>query len=539
MSAGSYLVSALLTMNLTVSLRYLLPATPFLAILAAGGLAARSTALRRAIGTLVGLWCVAAVAWASPAFRERLRPAPVWAALTWVREHCDPAKTRIVYDGVETPQVEYVLKSSGFQVIEMGKGPAFEESEQPGEQTLFVTPLPVPGAELLFEAHQDTQRVVELAWGRYGSCAVSRLRVSPEAVFSPEWQLRNDGWQLVGTGHIHLPIGSKPALVRLCAGHETITLKRPGIAVETLGPKECVAIPLLPGPAGEVAVSAPPGSATLVPPIQILPLAALEAGVRLASAYMVPQVAHAPGYAGAFWRTDLVVINPQKHPLRVAAQFLPTGGDNRLAALVAETLAPGQILHVPDILTLPSFKGLGKLGAMLVYAVDPAGGCMGDRCNFLVLSRTYNSSASLGSWRAVEWLPGVAPPDAVRTGDRAFFTQVSNRWGVRTSVGLASWSAGSVQVRVKLMGPGGNVLESRDVELPPFGHLHLPLEAGVFSGRVEVEVQGAPQGAMIVPYISMVEEASGLPAHLLAERVPGPMAPKKGPPPRPDPLPSG
>jgi len=76
-AAASYLASALFTMNLTVSLRYLLPATPFLAVLAAGGLAARSRIVRRTIGTLVGLWCVATVAWASPAFRERLKPAPV------------------------------------------------------------------------------------------------------------------------------------------------------------------------------------------------------------------------------------------------------------------------------------------------------------------------------------------------------------------------------------------------------------------------------------------------------------------------------
>lgn len=538
MAAGSYLLSALLTMNLTVSLRYLLPATPFLAILAAGGLAARHAGVRRTVGALVTLWCLAALAWAYPAFRERLKPAPVWAALTWVRQHCDAAKTRIVYDGVETPQVEYVL-NGGFQVIEMGKGPAFEDVEPPGEQTLFVTPLPVPGAELLFEAHHNTQRVAELAWGRYGSCAVSRLRASPDAVYSPEWQVRKDGWQLVGTGHIHLPLGSKPALVRLCAGYETITLKRPGAGVEAIQPKECVSVPLLPGAAGELAVSAPTDSATLVPPIQILPLAALEAKDRLASAYMVPQVAHAAGYAGAFWRTDLVVINPQKHPLRVAAQFLPTGADNRLAAMVAETLAPGQILHVPDILTLPSFEALGKLGAMLVYAVDPAGGCTDDRCNFLVLSRTYNSSASPGSWRAVEWLPGVALADAVRYGDKAFFTPVSNGGGVRTSVGLASWSAEPAQARVKLLTSAGEVLESRDVELAPFGHLRLPLETWVFDGRVEVEVRGARQGVMIVPYISMVEEASGLPAHLLAERVRGPMAPEKGPPPKPNPLPSG
>jgi hypothetical protein len=92
-------------------------------------------------------------------------------------------------------------------------------------------------------------------------------------------------------------------------------------------------------------------------------------------------------------------------------------------------------------------------------------------------------------------------------------------------------------VRVKLLAPGGNVLESRDVELPPFGHLHFPLDAGVFSGRVEVEVQGAPQSAMIVPYISMVEEASGLPAHLLPERILGPDRAGKLPPPTPRPLP--
>ncbi|HLE59949.1 MAG TPA: glycosyltransferase family 39 protein, partial [Thermoanaerobaculaceae bacterium] len=211
MAAGAYIASALLTMNMTTSLRYLLPATPFLAILAAGGLGASWVTLRRAAGTLVVLWCLAALAWAFPAFRERLKPAPVWAALTWVREHFDPAHTRIVYHGIATPHVQYVLGKQGFRIIELGQGPTFEESERPGEQTLFVTPLPVPGADLLFEAHHTTRRVLELAWGRYGSFAVSRLRTSAEAVFSPDWQLRRDGWQLAGTGFIHLPIGSKPA----------------------------------------------------------------------------------------------------------------------------------------------------------------------------------------------------------------------------------------------------------------------------------------------------------------------------------------
>ena len=46
-SVGVYLAVALFTMNETISLRYLLPAVPFLAILAAGALAAPGRLVRR------------------------------------------------------------------------------------------------------------------------------------------------------------------------------------------------------------------------------------------------------------------------------------------------------------------------------------------------------------------------------------------------------------------------------------------------------------------------------------------------------------
>jgi hypothetical protein len=537
LAAGAYVVSALFTMNMTASLRYLLPAMPFLAILAAGGVGARSATVRRAVGALVVLWCVAALGWTYPALRERLRPAPVWAALTWVRANFDPAQTRIIYHGVATPHVQYVLGSSGFRVDALGKTPVFEESEKGAVQTLFVTPLPVPGADLLFETHYRTERVVQLAWGRYGSCAVSRLRTSTEPTFSPEWQVRRDGWQLVGTGHIHLPVGSKPAVVRVCAGWEALTLHRPGGEAEPIKPKGCISVPLMPGPAGELAVTAPPGSATLVPPVQVLPLEALASNDRLAPAYMVPLVARTPGHAGSFWRTDLVVINPQKHPLRVTAQFLPTGTDNAAAATVTDTLAPGQIVDIPDVLTLQPFEGLGRLGAMLVHATDPAGACAGDRCNFLVLSRTYNTSASPGSWRAVEWLAGVAAADATRYGDRAVFTRVSNNSVVRTSVGLASWSAELMRVSIKILRADGTIVQSLDLEMPPFGHLHIPLSPQINDGKIQVELLSSGDRAVVVPYTSAVESTSGLPAHLLPERIRGVMTGKE-PPPLPRPLPS-
>ncbi len=174
-SVAVYLAVAVFTMNETVSLRYFMPAVPFVALLAGGALAARGRLARRTAATLVALWCLTAVAWTTPALIERQNPGPVWAALTWIREHYDPATTRVVFDFVAAPHVEYVLGRAGFRIVDMERADlARDRPARPGEQTLFVTPLPVPGAEVLFSARQHTRRVLQLAWERYGTCAVSR-----------------------------------------------------------------------------------------------------------------------------------------------------------------------------------------------------------------------------------------------------------------------------------------------------------------------------------------------------------------------------
>ena len=532
-TAGTYLVVAPWSMNFTTAVRYLLPALPFLAALAAGGLAVRAASLRRAAGAAVLLWCVAEAGWTWPALRERVQPAPVWAALTWVRDHFDPANTRVGFEGGITPHATYVLGRAGFRIGQIGSSPVLDEPEQPGGQTVFVTALPVPGAKLLFEARYPRRLVDDLARGRYGSCAVSRLRPPRQAVFSPEWQFRRDGWHLDGTGRIRLPSGSTPALVRLCAGWESLEVRRRGAETETLSPRQCALLPLLPGAEGEISVSGAPRPAVLIPPIQLVPLEALRPSDQLASAYMVPQVAHSPGFAGAFWRTDLVVINSQKRPLRIAAAFLPDGKDNREVPAVGYTLAPGQILSVPDVLTVAAFKGKGSLGAMLVRAAEPPADCTGGRCGFLVLSRTYNSSAAVGAWRSDEWLPGVSPEEAIRIGDSAVFSHVISTGAVAASVGLASWSAGPVRVRVEAFGGAGASSDVRIVEVPPLGHRRVSFRSTLGDGRVEVEPMSGPPGALIVAYAAMVDHRNGLPTYLLPDTLAKHRLPKDWAPPTP------
>jgi hypothetical protein len=516
LSAGCYVVSAVFTMNETASLRYFLPAVPLLAVLAAGGLAAPGRFVRRTLATLVALWCLAAVAWTSPALRERRRPSPVWAALTWIREHCNPATTRVLYDGVITPHIEYVLRNAGFSIFQAEKASILDNVDLPGEQTLFVTPLPVPGADVLFQDSHHTDRVLKLAWGRYGSCAVSRMRQSDDAVYSPEWQLAREGWQLSGTGHIVLPRDSKPAIVRLCAGAETITLQRPTGLPETVAPLQCVVARLVPGPGGALAVSAPTNGMATVPPIQFLPLAALDPEAGVASAYLVPQAAHLQGYGGVLWRTDLVVINPNKHPLRIVVQFLATLQDNRVAPSVSGTLQPGELFNFVDVLTLPEFKRAGTMGALLVHALADDAGCRASGCRFIALSRTYSSPA--GVWRAEEWLPGVAPGAALRQGEKAVLSHVTHNDSTRASIGFASWSDRPVRVVARVLDASGATVETDIAELPPFGHKHIPVGATVADGRVEVVVEESSKGGMIVPYASMVDRRTGLPSHMLPER---------------------
>ncbi len=510
---------AMFTQNQTESLRYILPALPFLALLAGGTLASPGRWARRVATAAVTVWCLAAAAWTSPALIERQKPGPVWAALTWIKTHCDPAITLVEYDHVMAPQVQYVLGRAGFRTVDIKQASPFLGGDRREEQTLFVTPRPVPGAEVLFTERQGTARVVQLAWHRYRSCAVSRARAGERAVFSPEWQPRGGGWELRGTGRIALPARVTPAIARLCAGGETITVRRTGWPDVAVAPGRCAIVPLLPAPGGEVVVSAPADAAALVPPIRILPLAALDGSAGLASAYMVPQAAHLPGLGGAAWRTDLVLFNPQPHPLAVTAQFLAMEKDNSTAPAATTTLAAGQVLDVVDVLSLPAFRP-AAMGALLVRATAGGAPCTSAACDFLVLSRTYNRAAGPGFWRSSEWLPGVAPAQALRAGERATFSHVTRSDAVGASVGVASWTDAPVRVEVRTVAAGGAVVERHDFELAPFGHVHEPLAAAVQNGRVEVELLDPPPQAMIVPYVSMVDRAGRVPVHELADRLP-------------------
>ena len=92
-----------------------------------------------------------------------------------------------------------------------------------------------------------------------------------------------------------------------------------------------------------------------ITPFQVgwLPGAGAELGVvraSLAQRLLVPASARAPGLSGAFWKTDLVLRNPDATPLSLTARFLPNPQTSDLAADASLTLDANSIAVIPDAL---------------------------------------------------------------------------------------------------------------------------------------------------------------------------------------------
>jgi|GEM_PF-1813127 len=167
---GGYLTLAPWLMAADTSVRYVLPALPFIAGLAAGVSMARWPAVR-ATATAALIALVVGMAWwvAPPLAQRAAEDAPVWAGLQWVRSHRDPQATTVVCDEVLGPHARYVLAAAGFSIV-IRKG--HDHSAAPGAYVEVLSPArPAPG-NVLFASAWTGAKVRRLTRHRYLSCRV-------------------------------------------------------------------------------------------------------------------------------------------------------------------------------------------------------------------------------------------------------------------------------------------------------------------------------------------------------------------------------
>jgi 4-amino-4-deoxy-L-arabinose transferase-like glycosyltransferase len=535
-AAFSFLGFCAFELEYGVSMRYALPAAPFLTILAAGTSVIERKRLRLLASAALLAWLSATAFWVAPALPVRRRPAPVWQAMKWVRATMDPASTEVIVDRAMNPHAVYLLGRSGFHFTTFKWQELQETVASAGAATVIVAPRPIAGTEVLFALDWDSPLVMRLARNRYGSCVVSRkLQVRPVLELSPEISPAPTLWRLNGTGSLRLSAGTRPAVVVLTARDRELTVSRPGLPAATVGPGETLRSLIMPGPAGAITVGAASGGAAEIGPIELLDLDPKLTLAGLAPAYVVPQVAHADGAYGSRWRTDLLLFNPNSVAIEVAATFLPTGRANVTAVSTHLTLAAGRTSDLRDVAALRAFAGVSRAGALLLRATTtPARTAP---AFFVASSRTYNLKSTTPQGTPAECVPSVPLDDGLCGGARARYSGVRSDAKRRVNLAVVALSTGPVTVRVWQRRSPGAALTATTVELPPFGFLQKRLEGEIDGGTVELEISAGSPDARVYSCLSQIEQDSGLPQHSVpAIAAPG-CAPSLPPPPFPRELP--
>lgn len=243
---------------------------------------------------------------------------------------------------------------------------------------------------------------------------------------------------------------------------------------------------------------------------------ALPAAAQLSADWMIPAAAHNPGSRGTFWVTDLSLHNPHEYDLPVVVQVLPSETDNNEVPTLNLTLSPWQTVNLWDVLG-PDVFDLDGTAAILAYA-DPAWVCDPiETCHFLVTSRTYTPDAGgagefgltvagAGVERATDW-ESLAYAAGILNDGRYF----------RCNVGVASWTAGWTTVRLDTQDADGNIVASERFDVPPFGHVQRRLAASIEGGSLVFYLQSGPDNALIFPYATVINQATGDPSYFFAE----------------------
>lgn len=493
---------------LTASGTGLLAAVPGLAALA-GALAGRG-ARRRWWGLgAAAIWIAAAVLWAWPAIQARRQPAPVWAALTWAREHLPVGEAPVVFDPEHAAAVRLLLAPAGFELLE-GGSPEARTAVEAGQGPVRVGRMAEPGAEVLKAWRWPSANVQRLVLPADAACVVSRLQRTDPVRVSRGWRKVDDGFVLGEQGLVALEPGTPARALKLKIVSGRVRIRMAGLPVLDLGAESpLLSFSVLPGPAGAMAFEPVGGSARFA----AVDLAPLEGGGH--AALIVPQAAAVTGIGGSYWQTDLVLANPHPVPVSADVLFLPSDRANPTARRARfEVPASGSRL-VENVLAVGELRQGPRTGALLVRTSD----CSPPACGVHVLSRTYNIQGERCDPIA-EGLPGLPPERGLGAGSIAVFGAVANDNEHRGYVGFASWSPAPARVRAMLRGRDGKVLATMDEQVAPWGHRHLRLPAGCRDATLEVAVEGG-SGTLVFPYLSTVASAQNCSTHRYPDRTEG------------------
>ena len=243
---------------------------------------------------------------------------------------------------------------------------------------------------------------------------------------------------------------------------------------------------------------------------------------ELTWSYVVPAVANKEGAQDTDWHTDLTIYNPQDYNLPLVIQFLQAGRDNSSGVPTIDNfeIYPWETLSFWDVLGPNGFNKRGQIGSLLVFVDDLKRTCTGHECDIAVFARTYTLNPTGGAGEFGQAIPGCPTSLPLDRSVIAFMPQLMDDNDFRTNAGVVSLTNALVTVRFELQDKDGKVINRVDKLLLPFGHTQWRLDKGVTGGTLAAFIQSGPANAAVMPYASVVNNATGDPVNIEAHMTP-------------------
>lgn len=228
---------------------------------------------------------------------------------------------------------------------------------------------------------------------------------------------------------------------------------------------------------------------------------AVAAGSVAADELFVPMVGQKQGLDGAWWNTELWVANPTASTATFALQFLPGGKPNGEALRSeprGEELAAGATYYSSEV--VPD----DQTGVLRIVTTPGT----------IVYVRVFNS-AGKGSFGL--GMPAMSRNAATRPGEIAHLVGLRRSAAYRTNIALFNPSQDNGTVRVRIVGPRGEVVGEESFGLAPGGYLQLNDALHTFGVQRADNLRAEVSGTIpLFALASVIDNRSGAPTLVLA-----------------------
>jgi hypothetical protein len=223
--------------------------------------------------------------------------------------------------------------------------------------------------------------------------------------------------------------------------------------------------------------------------------------------WLLPSSARAEGEGGAFYTTDLTVVNTGVTEATIFLRFLGHDADGRGGPERMFRLGPGLSVTYADV--LGSFFGYGSAwGGIQLRSASPS---------LVVASQT---STPGGGGTFGQSVPLVPETELIRSGTTRTIPAIREDASFRTNLVLANGTGSACAVDVSLVSDTGTVLATRRFALEPLGMnqvTRLVLELGAASpvSGARLVLSTPTAGAAFAAYASVIDTKTNDPRTLL------------------------